>query len=122
MKSSWPGRGWSWDSRLTMVTSSFAGQFEPAARAAISQALPLAYTTASLAKAPAEVRDICERSGGLRSGQTLFAAGPYGDLYAFGLWWPWSDQETISMRVGLVDIDMAHEANQRIRDIFRVTL
>lgn len=89
---------------------------------ALSEALPLAYGAASVSKAPAQLRDAVERSGGLRTGQTMFAAGPHGDLYALGLWWPWGDAETISMRVALVNLDSAHEAQQRLRDIFRVSL
>jgi hypothetical protein len=122
LKAGWPARGWSWDSRINCVTSSFASEYEPRARAAVQQALPYQWVAATLNQAPPLLRDVADRSGGLRSGQMLFGAGPYGNVYAFGLWWPWADQETVSVRVGVVEVDPAREPYPTFREIFGVTL
>ena len=121
-KSSWPARGWSWDGRFVCVASTFTVEFEELAAAAAREALPAQYTQANLASAPSNLRDLAQRTGGLRAGQFLMAHGPVGPLMGFGLWWPWGDGETISFRVGLVDIDPAREPYRRLRDVFGVTL
>ena len=122
MRASWPSRGWSWDSRLNCITSSFSQDFEAKARAAVAEALQHRFTAATLATAPQRLRDVVERSGGLRSSQVAFAGGNPAGVLAFGLWWPWADQATISLRVGLCDVDMAQEPYPSFREIFGVEL
>ncbi len=122
LKQSWPARGWSWDSRFVAMASTFTVPYEAQARKAAAEALPVEYTSTSLGSASPELRDLAARTGGLRSGQFLMSGGPVGGLTAFGLWWPWGDGETISMRVGLLDIDPAREPWRRLRDLFGVSL
>jgi hypothetical protein len=122
MKADWPSRGWTWDTRLTCISSSFSAQFEAKARAALANLLRDEFTPASLAKAPQRLRDVAEKSGGLRTGQLLFSGGPFGYTTAFGLWWPWGDGETISLRVGLVDVDPMREPYVAFRDALGVSL
>jgi hypothetical protein len=122
MRAAWPSRGWSWDSRLNCITSSFSTDFEAKARGAIAEALQQRFTAANLATAPRPVREVVERSGGLRSSQVAFAGGNPPGLLVFGLWWPWNDQATISLRVGLCDVDLAQEPYPSFREIFGVEL
>lgn len=121
-KSAWPSRGWSWDSRLFCATSSFAVAVEPRARSAVAAAFPAEWSSLTIARAPVPLRDVADRSGGLRAGQLLVATAPQGMPVAFGLWWPWGDGEMISMRVGLVEIDPGAEPYSKVRDIFGVAL
>ncbi len=122
LRTTWPARGWSWDSRLNSVTSSFNMEFEDKARACVVDALPLEWTPATLSTAPPRLRAVAEKSGGLRTGQLLVSAGPHGGLLAYGLWWPWRDGDTISLRIGLADVEPSTQASVRLRDVFGVTL
>jgi hypothetical protein len=121
MKASWPTRGWSWDPRLFCVTSSFTTEQEPAARKATQIALQNEWTAATLARSPQALRDVVERAGGIRQGQLALSTGPLNGLLAYGLWWPWGDGETVSLRVGLADVDPNREPYHRFRDVFGVT-
>lgn len=121
MKASWPTRGWSWDPRLLCITSSFTVEQEPAARAATRIALQNEWTSATLLRAPQALRDVVERAGGIRQGQIALSTGPVNGLLAYGLWWPWGDGETVSLRVGLADVDPNREPYIRFRDVFGVT-
>jgi hypothetical protein len=118
----WPARGWSWDSRLFCASSSFSTENEQRARAAVLGSFTVQWSSSSIGKAPTQLRELAERSGGIRSGQLLVATAAQGMPIAFGLWWPWGDGEMISMRVGLVDIDPGAEPYSKLRDIFGVTL
>ena len=77
LRQAWPKRGWSWDTRLSCVASSFGVDLTQEARAAAKIALPTEYMQASLRSAPAAVREIAEQTGGLRPGSDLdvFGAG-----------------------------------------------
>lgn len=122
MKASWPTRGWSWDSRLLCCTSSFTTEQEPRAREATQLALREEWTSTTIAEGPQTLRDVVERAGGIRQGQLALSTGPVSGLLVYGLWWPWGDAETVSLRVGLAEVDPSREPYIRLRDVFGVSL
>jgi hypothetical protein len=76
-----------------------------------------------LASAPEAVRAVAEQTGGIRPDQLIFSAEPFGYNVAYGLWWPWGDDVTISLRVGLAGPTMAREDVQsRFRELFGAEL
>lgn len=122
LKSTWPARAWSWDSRLVCVTSSFSVEFESKARVAALEALPLEFTAATLPRASSDLRRLAERAGGLRMGQLLLTTRETRSPIAFGLWWPWGDGMTTSFRVGIDGLDWDDDPNPHVREIFGVQL
>jgi hypothetical protein len=121
-RAAWPSRGWSWDKRLSCVTSSFADEIEAGARAAASGSFPSEWTSNTLQKAPQLVRDIVERAGGIRSGQRVLSSPVVGNAFIYCLWWPWGDGMTTSVRIGLGSANPSQDALQRLRDCFGVEL
>ncbi|HLV66678.1 MAG TPA: hypothetical protein VKY73_12735 [Polyangiaceae bacterium] len=101
LRRNWIKGGWSWDNRFNCLASSFNIEQEAEARAVVLRYLPREYTGKTLATAPAQVRQIAETTGGLRVDQRLYSSELGGRLFAFGLWWPWGDETTISLRIGL---------------------
>jgi hypothetical protein len=122
LKAAWPMGGFSWDSRLSSVASSFGAMQTQAARAAVALGLPTAWTHETIQTAPERIADIANRYDGVRRGQLLFTGGDVEGLLAFGLWWPWGTSETISLRVGLDGVDESRSQHGRFRDIFGVQL
>lgn len=122
LRSAWPTRGWSWDGRFSCLASSFHSDLASRARAAAQLALPNQWTSESLSTAPAVLRELASRTGGLRPGQALLASVAFGQSHAYGLWWPWGDNESISLRVGLTGPDFTERHNEPLRDAFGVTL
>jgi hypothetical protein len=122
LRAAWPQRGWSWDSRCACISSSFSVELETKAHSAAALALATEWTNKTLPSAPAHLRDVAERCGGLRSGQLLLSGLTSGRLFAFGLWWPWGDGMSISLRVGIGGIDESSEVFSRFRDLFGVSL
>ena len=43
-----------------------------------------------------------------------------GANFAYGLWWPWGDGMTTSLRIGLGGSGVREDALQRLRDVFNV--
>ena len=121
LRATWPSRGWSWDSRMTCVSSSFHAELDADARAA-AHTLSSEWTSTTIQRAPSHLRDLAERTGGLRAGQKLVTTPTVGASYLYGLWWPWGDGMTTSMRIGLGGPDATSDAYQRLRDVFGVQL
>ncbi|HEV3030321.1 MAG TPA: hypothetical protein VG319_01700 [Polyangia bacterium] len=120
LKGKWPAPDWSYDRRLRCVASSIPMSLEPAARAAMTEVLPKSWSAQTLAEAPEGVRKLAESCGGVRSAQLLFWGGEPGTPGAFGLWWPWGDGTTVSLRIGLHDLDQPKERYPKLRDIFGI--
>jgi hypothetical protein len=122
IRATWPSYGWSWDTRVSCVTSSFSVELEQKAHSAALVLLNSEWAPTTLSQAPQHVREIAERSGGLRTGQMILASAPVGALFAYGLWWPWGDGMTTSFRIGLGGSAARQDVLQRLRDVFGVEL
>ncbi len=120
LREGWVGRGWSWDSRLSCVASSFSQELTNEARAAIATVFPHEFNHRTIRKATALVAQISEQTGGVRSDQFIVATEPVQATIAFGLWWPWGDDATISFRIGLAGL-RANAELARLQEEFGAT-
>ena|SRR5436190_14809008 len=119
LKAKWPAPDWTYDRRLKCVASSIPINLEAGARAAMTEVLPTSWSSQTLADAPEKVRKLAEGCGGVRSSQLLFWGGGAA-VGAFGLWWPWGDGMTVSLRIGLHDVALPKEHYPKLRDIFGI--
>jgi len=120
LRATWPSRGWSWDKRVSCVTSSFVVELEVKARAAAAPAFPSEWTSSTIGRAPPALRDIADRTGGLRAGQTILVSNAPGSGFAYALWWPWGDGMTTSARIGLGGTFASESSLEKLRDVFGV--
>jgi hypothetical protein len=51
------------------------------------------------------IATLIDNEYGLLPGQTFFASQPIGSLVLFAAWWPWGDEDKITMRVGLFQLE-----------------
>jgi hypothetical protein len=102
------------------VTSTFNSEHEPRARAAIALALTTEWTPATIPQALPPLREVVERTGGMRSGQICFASQTVGRAFTYGLWWPWGDGMATSLRIGVGGPDAREDTYARLRDTFGV--
>jgi hypothetical protein len=107
---------------MVCVTSSFAGEYVEAARNALKLAFPHEYSSRNVGTAHPNMLETIERAGGIRSGQYAYAVtqAPVAHLFVWALWWPWNDQETVSVRFGLAKLEANDDPYPRLRDIFGV--
>jgi hypothetical protein len=120
LRAVWPSRGWSWDRRVSCVSSSFVVEIEPKARAAAATMFPVEWLPNSIGRAPPSLRDIAERTGGLRAGQMILSGNAPGPGFAYVLWWPWGDGMTTSARIGLGGTYGTEAGLEKLRDVFGV--
>jgi hypothetical protein len=119
LRTEWPSTSWSWDGRLPTATSAITADKIDEARCAVARALPHPLDGATLAQAPAGVRELIERSGGLRDQQLAYYSDGDG-IVAVGLWWPWGGGKNVSLRIGLVDANKDAGLVQRLRATFGI--
>ena len=96
---------WRWDKASNLALTVIDTQDE------IMVGLPLTlefshqwdFTTIDDADAP--VRDFFNSGLGIVPGQKVFTTDPVGGLVLYVAWWPWGDEERISLRLGLIPLD-----------------
>jgi len=120
LRERWPSTDWTYDRRLRCVASSIPLAGAAGARATFAEALPIVWSTATLASAPASVQALAETCGGLRASQELLWGGDADGPGAFGLWWPWGDGTTVTLRLGLHGVDQPKVRYPRLRDVFGI--
>ena len=116
----WPGAAWKWDGRFEAVESAFPRAAEAQAREKVGALLPSAWSSVTVKEAPEAVRTLATKTGGLRPGQLLFSGAPVEGALPFGLWWPWGDGKTVTLRVGLSGLDAGAPAVVRLVERFGV--
>ena len=90
---------WEFDPRFRAAIATFPASDQQGIKTGLQAGFDQVWTTADLASAPERVRELAKKVGGLRGGQLLFAAHSDTDPILFGLWWPWGNGQTISIRV-----------------------
>jgi hypothetical protein len=120
LRSEWPGGGWGWDPRFKCVASSFGKEIAERARAAMKGVLEREWSGATLGDAPPEVRALAGKYGGVRAGQLLFSGRVVEGMHLYGLWWPWGDGATVSLRVGVANCQRPTEAYPQVRAVFKI--
>ena len=92
---------WTWDSRFAAVLSEFAVARKDDICSTLEQYFGSAWDRSNIGNAPDFVRKIEGLFGGLWPGQSLLTTDPRRDALLFCTCWPWSDEKTISLRLGL---------------------
>lgn len=90
---------WEWDHRFGGVLAAFESEDKDRVSAVITAQFPQAWDGVSVNDATEDVSSAMERFGGLHPGQRLYVADLNENTMLFGLWWPWSNGTTISIRL-----------------------
>ena len=100
-RAAWPKKGWSWDYRLNCVASSFHVDLTSECEMALMGSFADVYDHRSIDRASDNIVDMAEAAGGIRADQRVYVMRSTGRLMPYAMWWPWGDEITISLRVGL---------------------
>lgn len=90
---------WKWDSRFGTALAEFPSDNEDTVRALLGSYFGVSWDSSTIGEAPEVVQTIAGRLGGLRAGQLLYTSDATKDDFIFGVWWPWGNGQTISIRV-----------------------
>ena len=93
---------WEWDHKFDAVLSNFPVTKKGKALSVLKRNFLYHFDEKKIKKAEANIKGIADALGGIRGGQLLFMSEPERNILMFGAWWPWNNQDKISIRLGLV--------------------
>jgi len=91
---------WEWDDRFSAALAVARAPQHEALLALVAAELRSRWDAASLRGAPARIARLSRAWGGLRPGQLMLTRDPGEDPLLLGVWWPWGDGASFSLRVG----------------------
>ncbi len=108
---------WKWDSRFGTTLAEFHVKDKEKVGAILQPYLSAVWNSANIKKAPDSVQVVAKHFGGLRADQVLLSSDPNKGICLYGVWWPWGDGQTISLRLTPYDtklsaLDMAELEGQ----------
>ena len=103
---------WKFDGRFKTLLTEFSADKQETVQEVLNRHFSITWDSTNIEHAPEIVRVIDRHLGGLRPGQLFFNTDPDLDAFVFCAWWPWGDQQTISIRVAPFDkkLSSAEEA------------
>ncbi len=90
---------WKWDGRFETVIGEFNKDNKDKVHNFLIQHLGNVWNNLNIDDAPDSIKIINRQLGGLEEGQILFTSDPEKDDLIFCAWWPWGDDQTISIRI-----------------------
>ncbi len=118
LRAVWPKKGWSWDYRFNCVASSFHVDLTEECEQALATVFSEMYDHRSIDRSPEHIAELAESVGGVRSDQRIYTLRSSARLVPYAMWWPWGDEITISLRVGLAGY-VGDSDNQRMQVEFQ---
>jgi len=100
-RAAWPKKGWSWDYRLNCVASSFHADLTRECEVALAGSFADVFDQRTIERASDNIIELADAAGGIRSDQRIYVMRSTGRLMPYAMWWPWGDEITLSLRVGL---------------------
>jgi hypothetical protein len=99
LSASWGVFSWKWDHRFEAFLAEFSADNGDEFRAILKRDFSNVWDSSNIREGPDIVQMCNNNFGGLRSGQLLFTTDPSQNVFVCGVWWPWGDGETSSLRI-----------------------
>ena len=106
--------GWQWDGRFGCVLTTFETSDKDRVSGVVSSLLDQAWNSTNMDDAPARVGAAIKDFGGLNPGQLLFSSELAEGIILLGLWWPWGNGTTISLRLAPHGFDAAADEKEDV--------
>ncbi len=91
---------WEWDSRFETALAICPVNEQDKILVILKQYLNTSWNSSNINNAPGAVQTISKNLSGIQEKQILFTSAPNQECLIFCAWWPWTNEETISLRVG----------------------
>ncbi len=106
---------WRWDKEFNLALSVIDRQDEIMVELPLTLEFTHKWDFTTINNADAAIRDYFQAGFGLVPGQKLFTMDPVNDVVLYAAWWPWGDDERISLRLGLVSVSDEKLDNAEIK-------
>ncbi|WP_419663787.1 hypothetical protein [Desulfosarcina variabilis] len=95
---------WRWDKEFNLALTVIDRQDEIMVELPMTLEFTNKWDFTSIDDADGPIRDFFQAGLGIIPGQKVFTMEPVNGVVLYAAWWPWGDEERISLRLGLVSI------------------
>ena len=95
---------WRWDKEFNLALTVIDRQDEIMIELPLTLEFTHKWDFTTINEAETQVRDYFQSGIGVVPGQKLFTMDPVQGIVLFAAWWPWGDDERISLRLGLTSV------------------
>jgi hypothetical protein len=95
---------WCWDKEFNLALTVIDRQDEIMIELPLVLEFDHKWDFATIDDAEAPVRNFFQAGFGVVPGQKVFTMDPVNGVVLFAAWWPWGDDERISLRLGLLSV------------------
>ena len=95
---------WRWDKEFNLALTVIDRQDEIMIELPMTLEFNHKWDFATINEADTPIRNFFQSGIGVVPGQKLFTMDPVRGVVLFAAWWPWGDDERISLRLGLVSV------------------
>ncbi|BBO66846.1 hypothetical protein DSCA_07760 [Desulfosarcina alkanivorans] len=95
---------WRWDKEFNLALTVIDRKDEIMVELPLTLEFSHKWDFATINDAEAPIRDFFQAGFGVVPGQKVFTMDPFQGVVLYAAWWPWGDDERISLRLGLVSV------------------
>lgn len=95
---------WRWDREFNLALTVIDRQDEIMVELPLTLEFPHKWDFSTIGDADAPIRDFFQAGFGIVPGQRVYTSNPVDGVVLYAAWWPWGDDERISIRLGLVSV------------------
>ena len=108
---------WRWDKEFNLALTVIDRQDEIMIELPLSLEFAQKWDFATINDAEEPVREFFQSGFGVVPGQKVFTTEPVQGIVLFAAWWPWGDDERISLRLGLVSLTEKKLGNAEVKNL-----
>jgi hypothetical protein len=95
---------WRWDREFNLALTVISRKDEITVELPLTLEFSHKWDFASIEDAEKPIVDFFQTGFGVVPGQKLFTMDPVDGVVLYAAWWPWGDDEKISLRIGLLSL------------------
>jgi hypothetical protein len=108
---------WRWDREFNLALTVIEKKDEITVELPLSLEFTYKWDFSSLEQAGKPIYDFFQAGVGVVPGQKLFTMDPIDGVALYAAWWPWGDDERISLRLGLLSMDGKKIDNSEVKNL-----
>lgn len=106
---------WRWDKEFNLALSVIDRQNEIMVELPLTLEFAHKWDFTTIDDADLPIRDFFQSGLGVVPGQKIFTTNPVNGVVLFATWWPWGDDERISLRLGLMSTTEKKMENAEVK-------
>lgn len=110
---------WKWDDRFETVLAEFDVKDKDQVHANLKSIMGSIWDDKNAEESPEIVRLVIAYFEGIGPRQLLFTSDPDEDDIILCAWWPWGNDTTISIRIGVYATCLSNEENRELSSLFK---